>query len=395
MTHSRWPSSIESHQDSVDLLIFSAALLLTTRGLGGVFPPLSGIPINVTGCALLVALAAFRRPRWRIDQPLVTWSAVALVGWLIASTALLHGDSNVRRMGNIVILLLIAGVIASGRLGLSSITAGGLVGYVGALGLSVALLYTQGSSYEGRLTGVLGDPNAAGFILLALGLAFAQGLPERLHKWRWAIWLLAAGGVWLTLSRTSMFAMIIATAWILAAKRLPRWASILALAATMWLYDWANGVMEAQGWFVERDGSDNLRERLLIVEQQMVAQAGWTGNGLGTAVADLDSITLFFHDSYLAMQAEGGRIALYLLYAMMAGLFLMLHKLPPDRRPVWAEAGVIAAFICSINIGFSITHPAMAVAIGLLLHHHCAQREKLAQETAASDTSATDATLSS
>lgn len=365
---------------SRDLLILLPATLLTMRSLTWLFPPLEGIPVNLVGCAVLVLLAFLRRPQWRIGNPLVTWSALLLASWLLIGTPLLHDDLPVRRVANLLVLFMIAAVIASGRLDIRSLTTGGIIGYVLALGVSVWMYFFRGSSYEGRLTGILGDPNAAGFILIALGLGFAQGIPKHHARWRWALWALAAGGVWLTQSRTSMFAVLIVTAWILLARHLPRLASFLALLATTWLYSWANDVMEQRGWFQEREGSDNLRERLLIVEQQQVAQAGWTGNGLGTAVADLDSIQLFFHNSYLAMQAEGGRIALYLLFAMMAGLFLVLHKLPADKRPVWAEAGVIAGFICSVNIGFSLTHPAMAVSIGLLLYHHCARREAVAEE---------------
>ncbi|WP_297746489.1 O-antigen ligase [uncultured Tessaracoccus sp.] len=361
--------------DPLSFFIASLAVFLTARDYFVWFDfSISGLPTNTLAAVGLVAIASFRKPKWRLRLPFISATAVALFLWLVFTTVVIHGDWNIRRMGNILVLLLIGGAIASGRLGLKSLTVGGILGYLLALVTSVILM--DESSYTGRLTGVLGDPNAAGFILVTLGLSFAQGLESRLRPWRWALFAVAVFGVWLTQSRTTMFALAIATLWILVSRFLPRWPAALALASTVWFYAWIYGVMEERGWFADRDGSDALRERLILAEQLQVQQAGWTGNGLGTAVAKLDNITLFFHNSYLAMQAEGGKIALYLLYAFIVALFLTIHRVPSKSRPVWVEAGVIAGFICSINIGFSITHPALAVAIGLYLYHYCKFREE-------------------
>lgn len=367
----------ERRAESIDLPTFIGSAMATTRGLGALIPPLGGIPVNTTGIALLSVLAFLRRPKWRVGYTLLVWAAFGLLAWLIFTTVVINDITNIRRIGNIVVLGLIAAVIGSGRLHFRSLQSGLFLGYLAALLISMGMRFALGGggAYGGRLTGVLGDPNAAGYILVTLGFAIAQGF--KVAERRWYFLAIFGFGIWLTVSRTTMFSALVAILWVLLAKRIGRIVTVAGLAGVMWLYGWAKELMEARGLFTEREGSDALRERLLVVEQAQVAEAGWWGNGLGTAVADLDNITLFFHNSYLAMQAEGGLIGLWLLYAIMLGLFLMLHKLPPSERPIWAEAGVVAGFICSINIGFSLTSPAIAVAIGLLIYHHCEARERI------------------
>ena len=367
-------------EQSLDLPTALGAVLVTARTLPGAPAWTAALPTNTLGLGFLTVFGAFRRARWPVQNPLLTFSAISLVFWLTFTTFFLNDLSEFRRAGNITLLIIAAAFIGSGRFDLRSLQRATLAGFVLAVGYSVVLHLSNpsASGYEGRLTGILGDPNAAGYIILAIGFSLAQGMQSKRNRTLLLVFM--ALTIWLTVSRTSMFAGLIGLSWVLVGRKVPRFISLAGLFFVNWFYGWANEYSDKQGWFVEREGSDNLRERLLIVEQAQVAEAGWTGNGLGTAVAELENITLFFHNSYLAMQAEGGLIALYLLYAVMAGLFLMFHKLPPEHRPVWAEAALITVAITSINIGFSITSPATAVAIGFFLYHHCSRREALKAE---------------
>ncbi|WP_353081900.1 hypothetical protein [Tessaracoccus lapidicaptus] len=351
--------------------VFLLGLLLPVRGIEFLVPAMS-LPINTLACVGLVAVAVWAPSRWPAASPAVLLSATALVGWLVARTVLEQGLGELRRTVNILTLFLVAGVIASGRVHVRSLTRGIGIGLVAGLIIGVALL--PRSSYVGRLTGVLGDPNAAGYVLATLGFAAAQSLTTR--RTRLVLWAVVAVGIALTVSRTSMFAFAVATLWVWLAPRMRRLGSLALLGGTSALYLWLNGLAEARNWFTARDGSDTLREELAAVERRMVDQAGWWGDGLGTAVTEIRGTTLFFHNSYRAMQVEGGLIALGLLLLLLGALFWMVHQLPPQDRPVWAEGAIIAALICSFNIGFSLTSPPLAVAIGLYLAYHGAVRER-------------------
>lgn len=356
--------------------IFVLALLIPLRDLPVLLPIPTPLPLNTLAAIMLVFIAAFIRPRWSIGLPTVTWSAGALLFSLIVPSILMQEDFNVRRAGSIGVLFLLVYVVGSGRLHLDSLRRGLLAGLV--IGVVIDGLRISGSGYEGRLSGVLSDPNGAGFILVVLGLVVAQRITRRRNLI--ALWAFLAASIWLTQSRTSMFAFTIASLWILAGRRIGRLTGIAVLAGVTWLFQWASEFAEAQGWFVERLGSDNLRDRLAEVERVLTDTAGWWGHGLGTAIAEFDGITLFFHNSYRALQTEGGLVALLLLIILGIALYWTFPSLPHDSRPVWAEGALIAACICSINIGYSLTSVPMAMAVGMYLAYHCQAREELQPE---------------
>ena len=353
------------------------AALLPVRGVGDLLPRFAHLPVNSLAATALVVTAMWLRPRWRVSWPLLTVSATALAAWLVVNTVVVHEIYEIRRAGNIVVVVALAAVIGSGRLHLSSVTTGAIAGFVLATVTAIGTIPI--SSYKGRLTGVLGDPNAAGFVLTALGFALAQSLPN--SRFRAALWGFVAVAVLLTQSRTSIFALVVATAWVLFARHLNRVFGALALAGSYLLYRWLLPI--ADGWqiFQEREGSDELREKLAQVEQQMVDTAGWFGNGLGSGVAEVKrGVTMYFHNSYRTMLIEGGWIALILLVMVIVALYLMFHRVPQASRPVWAEAGIIAGLICAFNIGFALTHIAMGLTVGLFVAYNSQVRTAREQD---------------
>lgn len=345
--------------------VFLLAALLPVRGLSSLVPSLSNIPVNTVAAIGLAILGFTRRPEGQLRRPLLALSGVFLVAWLEAVTLASTQLSELRRMGAIAALYLLVWVLSTGRVDLRSVSRGAMTGLLMAIAIGVVLLPV--SSYAGRLTGVLGDPNGAGFVIVAIGLACLQWYQP--GRQRGILLALLCVGVLLTWSRTTFFALGVAVLWVLLGRRLGRLASLVGLASVTYLYYWANGVMEANGWFVERQGSDDLRERLAIASARLVEEAGWTGHGLGSALVDLGDTTLWFHNSFDVMRAEGGLVAFIALIVLLGLLFLRVHDLPASSRPLWAEGAIIAGLICSTNIGFSLTAPAMAVAIGLYLAH--------------------------
>lgn len=367
--------------------IFLLAILLPVRGFDSVVSGLPDLPINTLAAILLIMIAAFVRPRWRVDMPAVVVTAGALLMSLLVPSALIQPDFELRRAGSLTILFGLAYVIAGGRLQLDSLRRGMLVGLVAAVAIGTALIGR--SSYAGRLSGLLGDPNGFGFTLVAIGFGIAQGMARRRDLI--LLWVFLAGSIWLTQSRTTMFAFAVATLWVFFGRRLGRITGLIVLVGITWLFQWTSEFAERQGWFVERLGSDNLRDRLEETERLLTATAGWWGHGLGTAVAEFDGITLFFHNSYRALQTEGGLVALILLIILGMSLFWLFPSLPATSRPVWAEGAIIAGCICSVNIGYSLTQPAMATAIGMYIAYHCLAREQLKAESATSGSGATPA----
>ncbi|MHA6513113.1 hypothetical protein [Tessaracoccus sp. Z1128] len=360
--------------------VFLLGMLLPVRGIEFLVPTMT-LPINTLACVALVLIGVWASSRWRTGNMLVLLSGFSLVFWLVARTIVTHGLGELRRTVNILTLFAITAVIASGRLHIRSLARGIVVGAVVALAVSAAMIPL--SNYAGRLTGVLGDPNGAGYVLLALGFAAAQSLSTR--RMRLMFWALLGLGAVLTVSRTTIFAFGAVSLWVLLAPRVSRLMSLAAMAGTAALYAWVTNLAEAAGWFAERDGSDDLREALAIQEQQMSAGAGWLGEGLGTAIVDIRGTTLFFHNSYRALQTEGGAVAMVLLLALLVGVFWMFHQLPAGERPVWSEAALLSTLIASFNIGFSLTSPPIAIALGLYLAYHGAARKRLASEAGTDD----------
>lgn len=354
---------------NTSLAVFLLAIWIPVRGFETIFPALGEWPVNSVAILLLGAVGVVAAARWQVKQPVVVLAGVLLPIWLVTSTWLLHGDPAFRRSMNIIALLVGAAAIATGRIHLRSLIRGLTVGLVLALVVSAARAVTR----DERLSGLLGDPNQAGFIAVTMGLIAMQGARRTPDK---AFLLIVTGAsVMLTVSRTSMFAMLVGVLWAVVGYRLPRWLAAGFLIVAVPLYTALVNLVNTQSWFVEREGSDALRVRLAAAERAAVADAGWTGQGLGTTVVDLGDVTLFFHNSYRAMYQEGGLIALGLLVILLAGLFVMGGRLPPQRRCSWAEAAIIAAAICSFNIGFSITHPVFAVAVGCLIAFNTAARD--------------------
>lgn len=372
----------DSHVGHTVISVFLLSVIIPLRGLHTLIPGFPDLPLNTMAAILLAVLAFFARPRWRISLPMFTLAAGALWVALILPSAFLQDDFDLRRAGSLTSLFALAYVVGSGRLHIDSIRRGLLVGMVA--GTAVSIPRMGGSShYAGRLTGLLGDPNGFGFTVLAVGLIVAQRMTRRRDVW--LLWLFMAGTIWLTQSRTSMFALAIATLWVLFGRRFGRILSLGALIGVVWLFQWASEYAERQGWFQERLGSDNLRDRLAESEQILTDSAGWWGHGLGTALAEFEGVTLFFHNSFRALQTEGGLIALILLIIMGISLYWNFHELPATHRPVWAEAAIIAALICSINIGYSLTSVPMAMTVGMYIAYHCLAREELAAEAAAGE----------
>jgi hypothetical protein len=339
-----------------DFLVF-AALPLSAQSLPGL-----DVPVNEVAALVLVVLCVFRHPRAEPRTP--TWLPIglAVLVALLALSAQLNGVDGTRRLAHVVLYAGLALGLASGRVSLLS-AARGL-----AVSLCAAVTYgalTIGSSeYPGRLTGVLGDPNVAAFLLVTLG---AVSVPHVRQTWLRRLMLLTiAGGVLLTFSRTGLLALAFGGLWLLVGRRLRLLGGGLLVAALVWAVDHVPDDLRLLGPFSDRTGSDALRERLVVAEREILDGAPWYGTGPGTAEVSFGDQSFFFHSSYLAARTEGGWPVLVLVLAVLAACFVLLSDGAKRGRPecAWTQAGITGVLVMGVSLGEVLLDLPAAAVIG-------------------------------
>ena len=219
------------------------------------------------------------------------------------------------------------------------------------------------ASYEGRLTGLMADPNAAGYMLTVARL-HRPGGPRAGPLAQPRAGRAPGSRVVLTYSRTSLLAVLLILVWSVIGRRLSTGLGVLLLTGMIFAVAHFPASLKSIGPFADRTGSDALRSRILAQEQLQILASPWTGNGPGTSKVDVLGHSFFFHNSYIALQNEGGRIALALL--LLAGLAALvgLVRLGDRLRNVWYEAAIIAVAVCAINLGEVLLELPTALALG-------------------------------
>lgn len=342
--------------------LFGAMFLDATK-----FPGL-GVPVSSI-VAVLAALYAFTAPQRLPETEVHTlprWFllfVLAIPSWL-ALTSIFNGVFDIRRLANIGVYAAVIVVTAGPRLDLRSVGRGLALAVVAGVAVGAALLPT--SSYPGRLTGPLGDPNSAGFLIVVYT---ALALPS-LNRRRYQIFLVAVAvvGVVLTDSRTSMLAMGVMALWVVLSRFFGAWFCVPVVASVLF---WIISVSEtvASDAFAERAGSDALRERIYAAELADVAVSPIVGQGAGAAKVALDGMMFFFHSSYLAIRAEAGWVGFTIVILLLAAVFLGLLALPRNSRNNFYEASLIGVAVCAVNLGEVLLTLTAALAVGLSMRH--------------------------
>ena len=109
------------------------------------------------------------------SRPGSSAACVALLD-MLAVTSYLHDLAPYRRLLHVLLYVVLATLLASGRIHVASAVRGLAVGLCTSIAMSLAGFGPD--NYVGRLTGYLGDPNAGGYVVAVLGLA-ALGLGSR------------------------------------------------------------------------------------------------------------------------------------------------------------------------------------------------------------------------
>lgn len=357
---------------SVRLLDFAAfaCLPITQIDLGGLGP------LNAAAALVLAGACLFRRPASALRTPL--W-VVALLGLFLTyffANSLLLDVVNTKRMIRLISWALILIFLGTGHVDIRS-AAKGLATSM-SLGLIHAIATLPASSYPGRLTGLLGDPNTVGLECVTFGALGVLGIASK--RLRHAYIALLAAGVFLTFSRTTLLAVGVVLAWTVVGRRVGLVAGYGLIGGLMAGIASIPPERAVFGPFEGRSGSDALRGRIQSQSTALVESSPIRGHGLGTAMVQVQQQQFFFHNSYLALACEGGWIAvgLYGLFAMT--VFTALLRLPRALRNPWVEVAMIGVALCAINLGEVLLTFDAAVTLGFAIRIYLQGSAALARE---------------
>ena len=93
------------------------------------------------------------------------------------------------------------------------------------------------------------------------------------------------------------------------------------------------------------------------------------------AAVEVQGQIFFFHNSYLSIHNEGGRVALLLIVVVGAAALVALLSLRPELRNPWYEAAIIAVAVCAVNLGEVLLELPAALALGMAAHYVQSIRE--------------------
>jgi hypothetical protein len=283
---------------------------------------------------------------------------------LMFLSAELNDLSPLRRLLHLVLYAALMVVASQGRFHHRAMSRGLAFGLV----VSGAAYYAGYSTgYEGRLTGFFGDPNAAGYVLTTLGCLALGGLMT--SRFRWPIGLVILALIVLTFSRTSLLATALILAWMLIGSRVATLFGSILLGLMVYAVTSVPTSLQNFGPFEDRTGSDALRTRIVAQERVMIGNSPWYGNGPGTSRVQVQGDSFFFHNSYLALQNEGGRLAVALLVGAGIVALVGLMRLPTGSRNFWYEGALIALAICAVNLGEVLLEVPAALVLGVAVYH--------------------------
>jgi hypothetical protein len=332
----------------------------------GDFP---GWPFSLTvselAAALLVAFALLRTPQLRPVPGRAYYVPVLLFAVWVGIVILVTGTFSVTRVGHLALWALLGAVIIFGRVHTPSLARGMGLGIV--IGTVYGVVRLGSSSYAGRMTGLFGDPNTGGMILVA-SAAMCIALLERRSS-RIVVGGVAFFGIYMTQSRTTLFAAAMVLLWVLLGRWLHAWFAVAAMTVVVTAVPILGAMPWASRFFEGREGSDILRTKILAAEDAKVAASPWLGHGpgQGTVYVPEGRKNFFFHNSYLSGVAEFGWIGVGLVLLLAAVVVIFAIRKRRGNRSIWVEGAVLALLICSQQLGEVLFALPMTMALGLLV----------------------------
>lgn len=242
----------------------------------------------------LVVVAAFTKPTPEVKPAVWAIGAMGLLLLTFAVSAVANDTYNIVRLGHLLVWGFVMIFVSTGQIDPPSLARGMAIGLV--FGTVHGALTLPASHYYGRLTGYLGDPNAAGYVLLTYGLvclAFLRG-----QLWRIMVGITMAVGITLTYSRTTWLAAVICIVWLLLPRKIPLPIRAICGVVVYYLIIPVADSLSNSGVFRDRVGSDQLRLRISAAEQATVETSGWFGHAPAPLTVNVDGVDFYFHSSY-------------------------------------------------------------------------------------------------
>lgn len=331
-----------------------------------------GLPVNelMLTLALVVSLVQNRGDL----EPLPGYPKVAasvLIGMMTISM-MLNGGFELdafKRLGHIVLFCGVILAIGAGLLPRRVIQKGLLIGIVVSSISGIVFLFAgiAPNGYEGRLTGQLfGDPNPAALAILALGALSIEVVPSGWRRNATIAFLVIP--FLLTQSRGSLIALGICLVWWYLGRRLRPSAGLAVLGSTIFLITTVQETVQNIGVFSSRAGSDALRGAILSKSLEAAGTGFWVGNGLGETILTVYTpLDFFFHNSYLAVVAEGGILSAIAIVGLIVMTFIRMINLPTPKRNLWFEMALLAILAAAFHLGEVLLDLPAAVAVGFCL----------------------------
>ena len=310
--------------------------------------------------AAAVLLGLTRRPPSGVRLPgWVPILVLAIPVWM-AVAGLLVGVGSSRRLVHLALYAALALLLAQGRYDLRAVARGLAWGLLVAVG---AGLWGVGRGYTGRLNGFVGDPNAAGLDLVALGAVAMAHL--RRGRFRWLFFACALCLIYLTFSRTALLAVGMCALWLTLLRKSRAVVAVGLVGVAIYVIGHIPEDLKVFGPFASRSGSDALRQRILAAERLQLDASPWFGNGPGSSRVLLDGNWFYFHNSYLAARNEAGWIGLTLVLALGVLTLQALVRRPVVLRDTWHEASLVAVGVFAMNLGEVLLDLPTAVVVGV------------------------------
>lgn len=341
-----WADSITEYWSHVRALDFALGVGIA---VGGGFPITGNLTVSLLMAALMVFVAMCRRPQQKIDGGGIMLVLGALLFVYLVFVSIKYGTAWTQRVSRFSLLLAMAGVIAQRRIDPRSLVLGLCLASV--INVPAFYLGLNPNEYPPYLTGWFGDKNVAGMYYAVLGVL---GLLVFRRRWAAGWLILSSVTVYLTGSRTSMSAFVLALAWIAFRNRTAILTRLALAAAGVWTLVYVENTFARAGVFSDRTGTDWFRHQIDLATQQKVAVTPWTGQGLNTGFVILGQVRrVWMHNAYDQAFVEGGYVFLFttLIAFGVVGLGLFSRVLKVSAERLCCEAAAVAILVCAWKIG--------------------------------------------
>lgn len=370
-----WADQVTDYWSQVRVADFLCGALIVFAAFISPLPIPSGVLVSTIICLW----ASCVRPQWSISWGGAMMGAgVVMLGYL-AYVSTINGMPWGQRITKFVLLLGLAAAFAQRRIDVRSFIVGTMTMSV----INVAMFYAGATPnrYPPYLTGFYDDKNVAGMYYALFGLL---GLLVTRGRWWSAGWIVFSGAaVFLTGSRTSISAFLLALAWLGLRNRVAPTVRLLLVAAGVWLLILVESTFARVGMFADRTGTDMFRAQIEQAMADKVALTPWYGGGLNQGFVMLGGVRrMWFHDSYLQAFAEGGYVFLgiTLVVFVIGGVGLFSPRLRVSRELLIAEAAIVTILVCAWKLGEVFMTVGAFIALGIAIGARFGRRRTVQEQ---------------